>query len=82
MTWDTRPSATVTAPFLTEKYTLMIYDAAKGVSATAQAGYLGTFNQLVFGMYTPQPYVPLDRKLAAFTSYHISPLIAAKGIFR
>jgi len=82
VTWDTRPSATVTAPFLTEKYTLMIYDAAKGVSATAQAGYLGTFNQLVFGMYTPQPYVPLDRKLAAFTSHHISPLIAAKGDFR
>lgn len=43
----------------------MIYDAAKGVSATAQAGYLGTFNQLVFGMYTPQPYVPLDRKFAS-----------------
>jgi len=64
VTWDTRPSATASAPLLTEKYTLMIYDAAKGVSATAQAGYLGTFNQLIFGMYTPQHYVPLDRKLA------------------
>ena len=62
VTWDTRQSATATAPFLTEKYTLIIYDAAKGVSATAQAGYLGTFNQFVFGMYTPQHYVPLDRK--------------------
>lgn len=62
VTWDTRPSATASAPFLTEKYTLMIYDADKGPSATAQAGYLGTFNQLVFGMYTPQHYVPLDGK--------------------
>ncbi len=59
VTWDTRQFATGTAPLLTETYTLVIYDAAKDVSATAQAGYLGTFDQFTFGMYTPQPYVPL-----------------------
>lgn len=60
VTWDTRQQATGSAPLLTEHYTLVIYDASQEVSATAQAGYLGTFSQFVFGMYTPRPYVPLN----------------------
>lgn len=57
--WDTRQSDKGAAPLLTEKYTLVIHDSEKEPTATAQAGYLGTFNQFVFGMYIPQAYVPL-----------------------
>ncbi|KAL5120639.1 hypothetical protein ACEQ8H_001387 [Pleosporales sp. CAS-2024a] len=55
--WDTRDTPSGQAPFLTEQYTLLIYDAESSVTAAPRAGYLGTFNQLTFGMYTPQPYV-------------------------
>lgn len=61
LTWDTGAyQATATVPLLTETYTLIIYDAASQVSATAAAGYLGLFDTFSFAMYTPQPYVPLD----------------------
>ncbi|KAJ4377408.1 hypothetical protein N0V83_000233 [Neocucurbitaria cava] len=58
--WDTKNTPDGQAPFLTEKYTLMIYDADLSVSATARAGYLGAYTGFSFGMYTPQPYTPWD----------------------
>lgn len=62
VTWDTSLDATGVAPLLTEKYTLVIYDAEKGISATPQAGYLSTYQQFSFGMYIPQAYTPLNGK--------------------
>lgn len=38
-------------------YTLMVYDAAKGISATPSPGHLGVYNQFVFGMYEPKAAV-------------------------
>ena len=59
-TWDTRAfQASATVPLLTETYTLIIHDAAKDVTDRAQAGYLGTYDQFTFGMYSPQPYTPM-----------------------
>ncbi|KAF2209563.1 hypothetical protein CERZMDRAFT_4262, partial [Cercospora zeae-maydis SCOH1-5] len=59
-TWDTGAfQASATVPLLTETYTLIIHDAAKDVTDRAQAGYLGTYDQFTFGMYTPQPYTPM-----------------------
>lgn len=56
-TWDTgKFQASATVPLLTESYTLVVYDAAKDVSAIPSAGYLGTANQFVFAMYSPSPY--------------------------
>jgi hypothetical protein len=55
--WDTKNTPTGQPPFLTEQYKLLIYDSDSSVSAVPQAGYLAVFNQLTFGMYTPQPYV-------------------------
>ena len=63
--WDTnkyQQSPPDGTSLLTETYTLVIHDAQKEVSATAAAGYLGTYEQFTFGMYSPQPYTPLDRK--------------------
>ncbi|KAF4550885.1 Hypothetical protein D9617_15g042370 [Elsinoe fawcettii] len=59
ITWDTKATATV--PLLTETYTLIIHDAAKDVTDTPKAGFLGTFNQFTFGMYQPQAYTPLSQ---------------------
>ncbi|KAH6684211.1 hypothetical protein B0J14DRAFT_555196 [Halenospora varia] len=47
-------------PLLTQTYTLIIYDAASSISATAEPGYLAVYNQFTFGMYLPQPYTPLS----------------------
>ncbi|KAJ8108092.1 hypothetical protein OPT61_g8410 [Boeremia exigua] len=58
--WDTSNPPSGQVPFLTEKYTLLIYDAESSVSAAPRAGYLGVFNSFQFGMYTPQPYVPFS----------------------
>ncbi|KAF2828406.1 hypothetical protein CC86DRAFT_287855 [Ophiobolus disseminans] len=55
--WDTKNVPSGQAPFLTNKYTLLIYDAESSVTAAPRAGYLAVFNQFTFGMYTPQPYV-------------------------
>jgi hypothetical protein len=62
VTWDTGAyqSTALSAPLLTETYTLIIYDAASSISAQAQAGYLAVYDQYTFGMYTPQPYTPLN----------------------
>ena len=62
--WDT--NATQATPYLTETYTLLIYDSQSSVSATAKAGYLGTFNQFTFGMYQPQSYTPYSGKPPSF----------------
>jgi hypothetical protein len=42
-------------------YTLLVYDAASSVSATAEAGYLSAWNTFTFGLYTPQPYQNLSQ---------------------
>lgn len=62
--WNTSEDATGAHPLLTEKYTLIIHDADKEVTAVASAGYLGNgkADEFSFGMYTPQPYVDKDSK--------------------
>lgn len=66
ITWDTNKyQETASTTLLTGTYTLIIHDAAKEVSATAQAGYLGTYEQFTFGMYQPQPYTPLNEYVCA-----------------
>lgn len=60
LVWDTRQYATGAVRLLTAKYTMMIYDAAKGPSGTAGPGELGTGNnQFTFAMYWPQSQEPL-----------------------
>lgn len=74
ITWDTSGYQQTAAsdPLLTEKYTLIIYDAAGSISDTAQAGYLAVYNQYSFGMYTPQPYTPLGEWVCATCSGALS----------
>ncbi|KAI9828045.1 MAG: hypothetical protein M1832_003572 [Thelocarpon impressellum] len=60
VTWDTNAEKTASVQLLTETYTLVIHDAAMDVSATAQAGFLGTYSQFTFGIYQPSPYADLD----------------------
>lgn len=61
--WDTGnyQKTALADPLLTEKYTLIIYDAQSAITDNARSGYLAVYNQYSFGMYTPQPYVPLDQ---------------------
>jgi len=72
--WDTGAyqSTALSEPLLTEKYTLLIYDADSNPSATAQAGYLAVYNQYTFGMYTPQPYTPIGEFKCATCSGALS----------
>lgn len=71
--WDTGAyQATGVTPLLTETYTLIVHDAAKDVSATAKAGYLGTWNQFTFGMYEPQKYTPMADYVCATCSSAMS----------
>ncbi|KAJ6082371.1 hypothetical protein N7499_007245 [Penicillium canescens] len=59
--WDTgKYQSSATIPLLTATYTLFVYDASKEIDDTASAGYLGSQNGYSFGMYTPQPYTPLN----------------------
>lgn len=62
--WDTgKYQSSATIPLLTASYTLIVYDASKDIDDTASAGYLSSQNGgYVFGMYTPQPYTPLNRE--------------------
>lgn len=62
--WDTgKYQKSATIPLLTASYTLIVYDASKDIDDTASAGYLSSQNGgYVFGMYTPQPYTPLNRE--------------------
>ena len=50
-------------------YTLIVYDAdvTGGVTAIPRPGYLGTWEQFYFGMYTPQPYVGLENPYVCAT---------------
>ena len=69
VTWDTGDyQATASIPLLTETYTLIVYDAASSISATAQAGYLEASDDYTFGMYIPQAYTPLNGKRRPCTS--------------
>lgn len=52
--------------FVSEMYTLLVYDSKSSVSAVPKPGYLSPFTQYRFGMYLPQPYVPFAGK------HHIS----------
>jgi hypothetical protein len=74
VTWDTGAyqATAVQDPLLTETYTLIIYDAASSISATAQPGYLAVYNQYTFGMYSPQPYTPLNEYICATCSGALS----------
>ncbi len=63
-TWDTNayqqePSIRP-IPLPVEQYTLIIFDADSGPSATVDPGYLASFAGFTFGMYTPQPYQDLN----------------------
>jgi len=44
-------------------YTLIVYDAAKPITAAPSSGYLAPFGQFVFGMYLGQPYQDLSGTL-------------------
>ena len=71
--WDTgKYQATGTVPLLTETYTLIVHDAQKDVSATAQAGYFGTWKSFQFGMYEPRPYTPMADYVCATCSSAMS----------
>jgi len=72
--WDTGAyqSTALSDPLLTEKYTLLVYDADSNPSATAQAGYLAVYNQYTFGMYTPQAYTPIGEFKCATCSGALS----------
>ena len=66
ITWDTGAyQASATIPLLVATYTLIIYDADSSISDAPRAGYLGVYDQLTFGMYTPQPYTPIQDYVCA-----------------
>jgi hypothetical protein len=58
--WDTGDDAQNTDPFPVATYTLYIHDSARDPTQVASAGDLGAFNQFRFGVYTGQPYTPLN----------------------
>lgn len=63
--WDTgKYQASATIPLLTATYTLFVYDANKELTSIPQAGYLGSQIGYSFGMYTPEAYTPLNRKIS------------------
>jgi hypothetical protein len=69
--WDTQAyqDSGKNPPLLTNMYTLIIYDAESSITARARPGYLSTYQQHIFGMYQPQPYLPWDRKLLPCSSW-------------
>ncbi|KOS47143.1 hypothetical protein ACN38_g1932 [Penicillium nordicum] len=72
--WDTgKYQKSATIPLLTASYTLIVYDASKDIDDTASAGHLSSQNGgYVFGMYTPQPYTPLNQFKCATCSGALS----------
>lgn len=58
LVWDT--NATQTIPLLSATYTLFVVDAEKELDDTASAGHLSSNIGFSFGMYSPQPYTPLN----------------------
>jgi hypothetical protein len=66
VTWDTGEyQATASIPLLTAEYTLIVYDAGSAITSIPQAGYLAVQDQFQFGVYSPQPYTPLNGELAS-----------------
>lgn len=82
--WDT--NGTKTTPLLTASYTLIIYDADSSVEdMTADPGHLSSQNRLIFGMYQPQPYTPLNEFVCvtcngAFSALEKNALAFAAGM--
>ncbi|KAI1626065.1 hypothetical protein EDD37DRAFT_329739 [Exophiala viscosa] len=73
LTWDTGNFAGAnTQPFPVASYTLVVYDAASEVTDVASAGYLAAYDQYIFGMYTGQPYTPLNEFKCATCSGALS----------
>ncbi|KIX96618.1 uncharacterized protein Z520_07884 [Fonsecaea multimorphosa CBS 102226] len=61
ITWDTGEMfATATNPFPVASYTLIIHDSSQDITDIPSAGFLEAYEQYVFGMYTGQPYTPLN----------------------
>lgn len=61
-TWNSSVQATdVSQPLSNNMYTLIIKDSDAGVTQIPDAGYLGTYSQYTFGLYTSQPYVDYDQ---------------------
>lgn len=58
--WDTGDNQVNSDPFPVATYQLYIFDAARDPTQVASAGDLGVFNNFRFGMYTGQPYTPLN----------------------
>ena len=57
--WKTSDDKGGSNPLLTDKYTLVVYDAAAGPTAAPKPGHLSSFLNFQFGMYLPRPYTPL-----------------------
>lgn len=56
--WDTSTDRPGQKNLLTEKYTLVIHDAAEEITAVPQPGELGLSRTLQFGIYKRQEYTP------------------------
>ena len=62
-------------------YTLYIHDSDESPTEVADAGYLSPYNQLQFGLYTPQPYTPLSEwTCAVCNSVPVNPAASAAGL--
>ncbi|ROW12638.1 hypothetical protein VMCG_00377 [Cytospora schulzeri] len=61
-TWDTGAyqSSAVAQPLVVEEYILYIYDADSAISASAGPGSLTAAAAVTFGLYTGQPYTPMQ----------------------
>ncbi|KAK9343810.1 hypothetical protein V1522DRAFT_412261 [Lipomyces starkeyi] len=71
--WNTSGyQETASIPLLVAEYTLYIYDASSNPSAVASPGCLAPYNNLNFGVYTPQPYTPLNNYQCATCSASFS----------
>ena len=57
--WKTDKDKSGSNPLLTDKYTLVVYDAATSPTAVPKPGHLGSFVNFQFGMYLPRPYTNL-----------------------
>jgi hypothetical protein len=60
-TWDSSvQESSIEEPLPVAMYTLIIKDSDTSITALPDPGYLGTFTQFTFGLYTPQPYLPFN----------------------
>ncbi|UKZ68913.1 uncharacterized protein TrAtP1_009931 [Trichoderma atroviride] len=61
-TWNSSVQATdVSQPLSNNMYTLIIKDSDAAVTQIPDPGYLGSYSQYTFGLYTSQPYVDYDQ---------------------